>query len=297
MGTRDAQRARERQVARQRAAAAAAHRAARNRRLVAAGVLVAVLLASMLAFVGASNELDDQADPTTTTADPTTTEDSAGPPSGTPVDVPLPLPGATITGPPPCPPTDGTAARTTSFDTPPPMCLTTAPDGSVDLGITYKATLRTSVGDLVYLLDTERAPEAVNSFVTLARYHYWDGVPVDTAVRTAWAELGGELEGGAPGATYRLSTETPEPGSIPVPGFLAASPDPADDGLTATGGRLVMVLGENGAELPTRTTFFALLLDGTEAFAAINRAATETGQPSAVITIDEVVITEEPADT
>lgn len=290
---RDVQRSRAQQAARQQAAADAARQAARTRRLVVGSVVVLVLLATIGAVVAATGEDDEAAVDTDASTTTVTTDDPAAPPSGPPAELTYPAPGAAIVGEPPCPPTDGSAERTTSFDTAPPMCLATTPDGAVDPAVTYRATVRTSAGDMEFLLDTERSPQAVNSFVTLARYHYWDGAPIDTAIRTAWSELGGRFVGDAPGATYQLATETPEVGSIPVPGMLAAIPVVGDDGMTAEAGRLVMVLGENAAELPPRTTFFALMLDGTDAFAAVNRAATESGQPTAAITIDEVTITEE----
>lgn len=263
-------------------------RAARTRRAVAGGVVACALLAAVVAVVAATAEDDQVASPTTTTGASPSTSTTAGPP----VSTPLPAAGEVLTGMTPCPATDGSETRVTSFDTAPPRCLATTPDGAVDPAVTYRATVRTSVGDLVYLLDTEHAPEAVNSFVTLARYHYFDGAPIDTITSTAWAELGGRFTDGGPGASYTLATETSEAGSIPVPGSLAAMPS-GPDGVTAEAGRLVMVLGENAADLPVRTTFFALLLDGADAFTAIMRAGTESGAPTAAILIEEIVIDEE----
>jgi cyclophilin family peptidyl-prolyl cis-trans isomerase len=290
---RDRSRQRAQIAARQRAADDAMRRAARTRRAVAGGVVACALLAAAVAVVAATAEDDETASPTTTTGagSSTSTSTTAGPP----VSTPLPVAGGALTGTTPCPATDGSQERVTSFDAAPPQCLATTADGAVDPAVTYRATVRTSVGDLVYLLDTEHAPEAVNSFVTLARYHYFDGAPIDTITSTAWAELGGRFADGDAGASYTLATETSEAGSIPVPGSLAAMPS-GPDGATATAGRLVMVLGENAADLPLRTTFFALLLDGNDAFTAIMRAGTESGAPTASITIEEIVIDEERDD-
>ena len=215
------------------------------------------------------------------------------------MDVPLPAPGATLTGEVACPPATGAPERVTSFEAPPPMCLATGPDGAVDPGVEYTATVRTSAGDLVYLLDAQRAPRATNDFVVLARYGYFDGAPLDTVVRTGWAEFGGAFDdGGAPGSTvaWDMPTEAPEVGTIQVPGSLSLAPVPGSDGLEAQGGRFLIAVGDQAADLPARTTVFGLLLDGTEAFPAIARAGTESGRPGAVITIEGVDVTEAPAE-
>src|SRR5690606_9876298 len=68
----------------------------------------------------------------------------------------------------PCPAVDGSSERRTSFDAPPPMCI--------DPEKTYTAEMVTSMGSLTILLDPALAPKTVNSFVFLARYHYYDGI-------------------------------------------------------------------------------------------------------------------------
>jgi len=280
----------------QRRARAQADAARRSRRskAVAGSVLAIAVLFSLFAFLGAAGEDDSE---TTTTAPSTTTSLPGGvAPPKAPVDVTLPTSGATITDTTPCPAEDGSAERTTSFTGPAPMCLPTLPDGTVDPGLDVTATIHTNAGDLHFLLDTESAPVTTNEFVMLSRYGYFDGAPLDTILQGGWAEFGGafaDVELVESPTGYTLASEAGEKGTIPVPGGLAAVP--TQDGTQSQGGRFLIALGENAAGLPVPTTFFGLLLDGTDAFSTTMRAGTDTGQPSAEIVIESIDVTTEPA--
>ncbi|MEL7209930.1 MAG: peptidylprolyl isomerase, partial [Actinomycetota bacterium] len=140
----------------------------------------------------------------------TTTAATSGP--ATP---PAPGEGAAVTGETECPPTDGSAERTTSFENPPPNCLTD--------GVDYVAVFDTTEGEIRVDLDEAGMPETVNNFVTLARYGYYD----DTAIfRTDDSiEI---IQGGSP---------TTNSVSDPGPGYTIT--DEAD-GFTYEAGQLVM---------------------------------------------------------
>lgn len=55
----------------------------------------------------------------------------------------------------------------------------------------YQATIHTSKGDVVVLLDQTQAPIAVNNFVFLASHHFYDGL--DFTVQTSELIKGGDL--------------------------------------------------------------------------------------------------------
>jgi cyclophilin family peptidyl-prolyl cis-trans isomerase len=76
------------------------------------------------------------------------------------------VPGRQITGPTPCPKTDGTEERATKFQQAPTICIDPAKQ--------YTATFDTSQGVIEVALDTKKAPLTVNNFVTLSRYKYYD---------------------------------------------------------------------------------------------------------------------------
>jgi len=76
------------------------------------------------------------------------------------------VPSRQITGPTPCPKTDGTEERATKFQQAPTICINPAKQ--------YTATFDTSQGVIEVALDTKKALLTVNNFVTLSRYKYYD---------------------------------------------------------------------------------------------------------------------------
>lgn len=137
---------------------------------------------------------------------------------------------------------------------------------------------------MTFLLSPDRAPEATNHFIVLARYHYFDGMAFDTAVPQSHVEFGGSLEGGEPtGAPgYRLPAEVQE--TIYVPGTLGFVP--GSDG--TIGAELFVTTFEKANDLPADLTTFGQLLDGMPVLQALNRLATDSGQPSRIVTIEGI---------
>lgn len=264
--------------------------------MVAAGLVGFFALATVVAVTQATSD-DDPPSETSTTPGPSTSDPSSSSTAARrPVDeVPLPEPGAAA----PegtCPPEDGSGERWTSWSSPPPVCIATTADGSIDTSIDYRATLSTAHGDMVLLLNTEQSPVAVNDFVVLARSGYFDGAPIDTNIKDAWLEFGGAFEGaGEPGAGYTSPTETPEIGSLATPTAIGMVPTD-ESGMTSIGGRFLIATGENAPALPKMTTFFGLLLGDQELYSRMLRAATESGTPAEVITIESAKIEALPPD-
>lgn len=193
-----------------------------------------------------------------------------------------------------CPEPDGSSPRTTSFGATPPVCLQTAPDGSIDTGVDYLATISTTAGDLTYQLTTAVAPQTVNTFVFLARFGFWDGAPFDTILPLGWAESGTEFSDVVtepnvadrpPGFT--IASEAPDEGMVSTPGMLAMVP--GAQGVSEPG-RLLVALGDRAAGLPVATTFFGVLLDGAATLTALQQAGTQSGRPSQQITITSITV-------
>lgn len=103
-----------------------------------------------------------------------------------------------------CPAPDGSSPRTIDFDDAPQLCI--------DPAKTYTAVFETSHGRIEVALDDETTPGAVNNFVALARYHYYDGTDVfrtDPSI--------GIVQGGSP---HTQTNGDPGPGyTIPDEGF------------------------------------------------------------------------------
>lgn len=205
------------QAARQQAAIA---KAERRRRLLVGGV-VGFLALALIAPLTAGLIANDDPDPQTAT---TTT-------------APLDLPwaageqaGATITGPTPCPATDGSETRTTEFAEPPPLCI--------EPGAAYDLAFDTEVGSFTVPIDSGVNEDVANLAAVLAWYRAYEQTPVISAT-------GGLLWVGSPGdAGFTINTALPT-GPVnelyPIGSVVAI---PAIDG--GVNGALMVVLDEPG---------------------------------------------------
>jgi cyclophilin family peptidyl-prolyl cis-trans isomerase len=277
----------EREAARRRAqelALAEAHRrAARRRGLIGIGVVVGVILAVIVVVRGAADQKERKA-ASSSTAAPTSTGPGPARPAAA---LPTVAPGATIAGQPPCPAGDGSAPRTTQFGGPPPDCL--------DPGLDYVADLMTSKGRIVVDLQKQDYPGPVNNFVFLARYHYYDGLPVTFIRRGGWAEVADPVNAdGSPGPGYRQPATGQREASLYASLFV---------GLTArggtTGGGLTLGMpGQEAANIAPDTSPLGLIRDARTGGAdsqmtvqiLINNASAASGAPAEVITLDRVDI-------
>ena len=113
---------------------------------------------------------------------------------------------------PECPAPDGSSPRQTSFSGPPPMCI--------DPSKTYSATMDTSLGEMVIHLDAAGAPQTVNNFVFLSRYHYYDGLTFHRIINGFVCQGGCPDGRGTGGPGYRFADELPAKGRYEV-GSLA----------------------------------------------------------------------------
>jgi cyclophilin family peptidyl-prolyl cis-trans isomerase len=189
-----------RQIRLEQARAAQARRA-RNRRFVYAGILVAVVIG--LLFVLAPDDDDDVSTSDTTTGE-TIQSGVTGPTQQSGPATTEGEPEAFAYGTGVCPAADGSSPRTIDFDDAPQQCI--------DPARTYTAVFETSHGTIRVELDDETTPGAVNNFVTLARYHYYDDTKVFRTDRSI-----GIVQGGSP---HTQTNGDPGPGyTIPDEGF------------------------------------------------------------------------------
>ena len=86
------------------------------------------------------------------------------------------------------------------------------PEMLIDPSKTYTATMVTSKGTMEILLDPLAAPKAVNSFVFLARWHYFDGIVFHRIIPGFVLQGGDPTGSGAGGPGYRFQDELPKPG-------------------------------------------------------------------------------------
>jgi cyclophilin family peptidyl-prolyl cis-trans isomerase len=154
---------------------------------------IVVLLAAAAGFIGLGLRDASPSDRPAETIPPVDTAVVTAPPVA--VD-----PTTTLaSGPLPCPATDGSQARVNTFTVAPPMCLTA--------GSEYTAALNTSEGTILVGLDAAGAPNAVNSFVYLARYRFYDGLKFHIVVPEYIIQTGSPDSSEAGGPGYTISAE------------------------------------------------------------------------------------------
>jgi cyclophilin family peptidyl-prolyl cis-trans isomerase len=242
-------------------------------------IVGAVLLLAVVAGVFGATTADDRST-TTSTASSTTT---SGPPVTGLSQLSFPPPGETLATPTECPAEDGSSPRVTTFAGPPPTCI--------DPTMFYEAIVSTTKGDLKLQLNPQQAPNAVNNFVVLSRYHYYDGQPFTTIVPRQSASVEA-IFNNPPGVTspgYTLPEEVPDVGQIFVPGSVAMIPEPGapNDGY---GGAWLIATFELAPAIPQQVTQFGIMLDGQDVLIALERAASQRGEPTEEIRINAITV-------
>jgi cyclophilin family peptidyl-prolyl cis-trans isomerase len=254
--------------ARQAALLEARRRRTRRNRAIVAGFLALLLVLGVATLVGGGS--DSTREETSNTTVPT---EASLPP------VP---PGATIEGDTPCPQDDGSSPRTLKFAKPPPMCID--PNG------TYTAEIKTNLGLVTATLDPKTAPQTVNNFVVLARYHYFDGISFHRIIPGFVIQGGDPQLNGQGGPGYEFPDELPQAGQYKV-GSLAM----ANSGPNTNGSQFFIVTGEQGLTLPPQYSLFGQVTGGLDVVQKIDAAGSPNsreGKPTQVVTMESVTIKE-----
>jgi len=180
----------------------------------------------------------------------------------------------------PTPPNaDGSSPQQRKFDQEPPMVI--------DAGKRYVATMDTSHGTMVFALNPLAAPKTVNSFVFLARYHYFDGI-VFHRIIPGFVLQGGDPTGtGTGGPGYKFADELPEAGKYQV-GSLAM----ANAGPDTNGSQFFVISGPDGVRLPPLYSLFGEAVSGLDVVEKINGVGTRSGAPKERVVIERVTIEE-----
>ncbi len=149
----------------------------------------------------------------------------------------------------------------------------------LELSGTVTATITTSCGDIVLELDSDIAPETVNSFVYLAKTGYFDGTVSHRVFPDFIIQAGDPTATGRGGPGYVVPDEfataaTPGVTEQVVDGrtflvFESGTVAMANAGPGTTGSQFFIVLGE--AFLPPTFTLFGKVVDGFDVLDRIER--------------------------
>ena len=253
---------------------------ARRRRAitVVAGILaVAVVIVGIVLLTGDDDGGDGEAADRSST---TTTSEVA--PGGEAAELPAPPEGVTLTEPTECPPAEGAEQRVQVFAGPPPECI--------DPEASYAATFRTSHGEFTVELDPAAAPVTVNNFVVLARYGFYDGVPFHRIV-PGFVVQAGDGDGepwGNNDLGYTIEDELPADSSAYTDYSIAM----ANAGPDTNGSQFFVVLPGGGASLGPNYSRFGEVTEGREVIDEIGALGNEAQEPTEVVLIESVEITE-----
>jgi peptidylprolyl isomerase/peptidyl-prolyl cis-trans isomerase B (cyclophilin B) len=128
----------------------------------------------------------------------------------------------------------------------------------------------------------------VNSFVFLARYHYFEGI-VFHRIIPGFVLQGGDPTGtGSGGPGYTVPDEFPPPGRYEL-GSLAMAKTAAPN---SGGSQFFVISGPQGMQLPPQYSLFGKTVKGLEVIAAIEATGTPGGRPKEDTVIESVTITE-----
>ena len=157
----------------------------------------------------------------------------------------------------------------------------------IDTTKRYTATMVTSHGTMVIALDPLAAPKTVNSFVFLARYHYYDGV-IFHRIIPGFVLQGGDPGGdGRGGPGYKFADELPKAGQYQL-GSLAM----ANAGPNTNGSQFFVISGPDGVRLPPLYAHFGEVVSGLDVVEKINNVGSRSGTPTEQVVIESVTIEE-----
>jgi peptidyl-prolyl cis-trans isomerase B (cyclophilin B) len=138
-------------------------------------------------------------------------------------------------------------------------------DMKIDPKKTYTATIETSEGTIKAQLFPDKAPQTVNSFVFLAKEHFYDGVPFHRVIKDFMIQGGDPTGTGTGGPGYKLKAEfndvKHEPGILSM--ARTADPDSA--------GSQFFIMHGTAPHLDGKYTVFGKVTDGMD---VVNKIAT-----------------------
>jgi cyclophilin family peptidyl-prolyl cis-trans isomerase len=174
---------------------------------------------------------------------------------------------------------DGSSEQRQHFAAAPPMVI--------DPARRYTATMATSKGEIVFALDAAAAPVTVNSFVFLARWHYFDGIVFHRVIPGFVCQGGDPTGTGTGGPGYRFDDELPAAGRYEV-GSLAM----ANAGPHTNGSQFFIISGPDGVRLPPLYALFGKAVTGLDVVAAIDAVGSRSGTPGERVVIESVTVDE-----
>lgn len=218
-------------------------------------IIAAVVLYSI--FTGDDDETVGANATTTTVATATTAAPATTVPAST-----LPVGDSSE-----CPAEDGSSPTTARFDAAHPLCI--------DATQKYVASFSTTVGDFEVVVDPAIDEATANNFVTLARWHAYDGTIFHRIIED-FVVQGGDVEGldGRGGPGYTFTGLRPSPGDYRIGSIAMANTgsNPANNG-----SQFFIITGQNGVALSPNFSLFGQVIAGLDVAVAMQAVETAPG--------------------
>jgi cyclophilin family peptidyl-prolyl cis-trans isomerase len=214
--------------------------------------------------------------PTTTTKPATTTTVKPAPTGGSGNTSP-----SAITTSADCPADFSATLNKPSYSSYPPM--------TIDPSKTYTATVTTDIGPFTIKLDPKAAPKAVNSFVFLAKQHFFDCIIFHRVIPSFVDQTGDPTGKGTGGPGYEFADELPKTAS---PQYPLGSVAMANSGANTNGSQFFIVAGSQGESLQPNYSLFGTVTSGMAVVDKINAAGASSGTPTTLHRMVSVTIQE-----
>ncbi|HEY5013163.1 MAG TPA: peptidylprolyl isomerase [Acidimicrobiia bacterium] len=172
------------------------------------------------------------------------------------------------------------------------ISCTKAPAMTIDPAKTYTATMTTNCGTITIALDPKEAPKTVNSFVFLAKQHFYDGLSFHRVAKDFVVQGGDPKGDGSGGPGYSLPTEPPKTG------YKGGSVAMANAGAGTTGSQFFLTWTDAGAKnLGGPPYLYSILGTVTKGLDIVKQMgsyapASGDGAPTKNLYIDKVTISE-----
>jgi cyclophilin family peptidyl-prolyl cis-trans isomerase len=177
--------------------------------------------------------------------------------------------------------TTGAAPLIKSYPAPPAL--------TIDRAKTYKATIKTSKGDIEVELLDDQAPETVNNFVFLAKDGFYDGVTFHRVLPDFVAQAGDPTGTGSGGPGYDLPAEVTQ--ATFEEGTLAMA-KPNEAGAPNNGSQFFITLSD-APTLEGKATAFGRVIAGQDVLDQLTaRDPDREQEPAPGDRIESITITE-----
>jgi len=295
-------RARQRELRAQKQAIIQAQRKRRRlvKRIITFTLLAAAVVAIAILFQISGNKSGTKTTTTTSTSTSSTSTTSTVPPSTLPVPsttfaVPTTQPLTSVAVVPTCPPATGSKTRVTWFTKAPPNCI-----GATTV---YDATFDTSAGTFVVQMDAAKSYAAVNNFVFLALYQYYNGTLFHRVI-PGFVDQGGDPTGlgtggphGLPGYSYTGNTPPAScktaptgPDCYKLGDFVMANTGAP----TSNGSQFFLIIpnGQNVLNTEPNYTDFGHVISGQPVVDKIGEWGSSSGTPRVKVYVLKVTISQ-----